>query len=70
MVHSVSPWGSLGSSGVVGFTRVRLGGLLLFRGRRVHSASFLGSLGSSGVAGFTPVGPAGLWVRPGSLGSL
>ena len=45
-VHSVSPWGSLGSSGVVRFTRVRPGC------RCVH----LGSLGSLmfalGVVGF------------------
>ena len=62
--------GSLGSSGVFDFTRVRPGG------RSVNPGSF-GSLdgavvvvGTSGVAEFTLVRPGGRWVHQRWLGSL
>ena len=70
-VHSVAPWVSLDSYGVVWFTPVRPGGLW------VHPGSFgralggsCGLLGSSEVVGFTLERPGGDWVHPGSLGSL
>ena len=61
LVNRVSPWGSLGSSGVFGFTRIRPGG------RWVHPGS-LDSLGFAlGVLAFI----RGCWVQSGSrLGSL
>ena len=62
--HSDAPWGSLGSlgsSGVVGYTRVR---------RWVHPGS-LSSIGCAlGNVGFTRVSPGGRWVLLGSLGLL
>ena len=78
------PWGSLGSSRFVEFTRVRPKGHWVHPGRWVHSVapwrslgssgSPLGSLGSLGcrqdVVGFIMVLPRGHWVFPGSLGSL
>ena len=58
-VHSNSPWVSLGSSGVVGFTRVRPGV------RWVHLQSF-GSLAFAlEVVGFTRRRPEGRWVHAG-----
>ena len=53
-VHSGSHWGSMGSSGVVGFTAIALG-VVGFTGIRpgvrwVHS---VGALGSFGVVRFT-----------------
>ena len=67
-VHLGAPWGSLCSSGVVGFTPVRPGC------RCVHPWS-LGSLGCAllvvgFIRGGTQVCPGGSWVHPGSLGSL
>ena len=62
-VHSGAPLWSLGSSGVVGFNRVRLGD------HWVHSVAPWGSLGSSRVVGFTRVRPEGRWVHLRSLGS-
>ena len=45
--HSDTPWGSMGSSGVVGFTTEHSGGLW----------GHVGSLGSSAVIGYTRVRP-------------
>ena len=64
-VHSCAPMGSLGSSGVAGFTLVH---------SRCHPG-WLGSLGCTlGVVGFirvrTRVCPLGRWVHSGTLGSL
>ena len=69
-VHSGTSWRTLGSSGVVVFTRFRPGG------RCVHPGT-LNSLGNAlGVTrivlaiGISQVHPGGHWVHPGLLGSL
>ena len=76
-ITRVRPWGqSLGSSGVVAFTRgswVHLGSLGslgfalvvvgFIRVRWVHSHSLCWSLCSSGVVSFTRVRPGGRWVH-------
>ena len=84
-VHSRSRWGSLGSSGVVGFTLVRAGVRWVhsrslgsfIRDRWVHSVSPWGSLSflwwslsSTAVVGFTWVLPGDRWVHPVSIGSI
>ena len=62
--HSGAPWGSLGLSAVVWYTRVRP------KGRWVNPVS-LGSIGCNlGIVGFTRVHPGGRWVLPGSLDLL
>ena len=58
---------SLGSFGVVGFTRVRPGGLRFIRGHRVHWGALLGLSGSSGVARVIGVRAGGCQVHPCSL---
>ena len=69
-VHQCESWRSLGSFGVVGFTRAHPGG------RSVHLGSFgslrcaFESMGSSGVVATTHVRTGSSWVRPGLLGSL
>ena len=70
LIHTGSRWGSLGSSKVVEFTRVRAGVVGFIRGRWVHSGSRWGSLGSSGVVGFTRVHSGRRWVHPVWCGSL
>ena len=83
LVHSRGPWGSLGSSGVVEFTRVHPGVFGFMRGRECnvgvvafiwgrlfHSRADWRLLGSSGIVGFTCVHPGDGLVHPGSLGSL
>ena len=60
----------MGSSGVVGITRVRAGVVGFIRNRWVHSGSHCGSLGSPGIVRFTQLRAGGRWVHPGSLGSL
>ena len=73
--HSGAPWGSLGSSGVVGFTPVRPGGLWVHLGSFGSLGSTLvalgscASLGSSEAVGFTRVRHGGRWVHPWLLGS-
>ena len=69
-LHSGVPWGSLRSSGIVGFTAVRPGCSGFIRGRWVHLGSLWRSFGSSGVVELTRVRPGGHSVHPGSLGSL
>ena len=67
-VHSVVPWWSLGSSGVIWFTQVTLYWVSLG-----SSGVPWGSLRSSGIVGFTAVCPGcsgfirGRWVHLGSL---
>ena len=65
-VHSRAPWGSLGLSRVVGFTRTPRGSLGI---SVVVEFSPCVSLGSSGNFRFARLCTGGLWVYPGSLGS-
>ena len=60
----------MGSSGVVGFTRVGAGVVGFIRYRGVHLGLRWGSLGSFRVVGFSRVRPRGSWVHLVSLGSL
>ena len=75
-VHSVSRWGSLRSSGVVGFTRVRTAARSVHPGSLWFTSVRLGCLfGSSRVVRFTLVRVVGFirgrWVHSGSpWGSL
>ena len=59
----------MGSSEVVGFTRVRLSDGFI-RNRCVHSGDPWRSLGSSGVIGFTRVRPGGVSVYAWSVYSI
>ena len=69
-IHLCAPWVSLGSSGVVGFTRCNLCDVGLIRGRWVHSGVPWVLLGSFWVVSFSRACPGSRWAFPGSLGSL
>ena len=68
-IHLRSRWLLLGSSGVVGITRVPARVVGFIRGRWVRWGSRWGSLSLFGVVAFTRVRAGGRWVHSGSLGS-